>query len=244
MSSPFGPSFDSAFSPVARRLAFVAPMAVLAASLAGCNVLGAAWVLIAPERPVQAQYKIPEKHVVAVIVDDYRQASTSPNLSGGIASAATFHLGNDGKIQVVSDARVQEAIAKLGDRWTGKHGEKPVSAASLGAALHADTVIYANVESAQIQLADSVYQPQVVLSVKAYETATGKCVFPLSPDGDNLRQTGFVIQTDISPKDVSADGRSAASNAETKLAAQAGLDLAQLFYKHGNKRPGDNLGKP
>lgn len=221
------------------RLAAPLAALALASSLAGCNILGTAFVFFKPSMPIPAQYAIPKDRRVAVIVDDYRGVATSPALTAAITSAATQHLAVDGKYKVVSDAQVRDAIAALGSRWTGKHGEKAVSAASLGAALHADTVVYANIESSQIQLADNIYQPQVTLSVKAYDTKSGACLFPLSPDGDNIRQTGFVIQSEIPARDLSASGRSASSVAETKLAAQAGLDLAHLFYAHQAQKKTD-----
>ncbi len=212
---------------------------LLLAPLGGCNFLGTAFVFFRPSMSIDAQYAIPKERQVVVIVDDYLGVATSPALTAAIASAAGHHLAADGGLKVVDDAKVRDAIAKLGNRWTGKKGEKAVSAASLGAALHADTVVYANIQAAQIQLADNIYQPQVTLSVKAYETATGACVFPVSPDGDNIRQTGFVIQSEITARDLSASGRSANSEAETKLAAQAGLDLAQLFYNHRPQKKTD-----
>jgi len=217
-------------------------LAALALGLPGCTLLSLAGLIAAPSIAIDPQYVIPKGHQVVVIVDDLHHAA-SPHLREAIASTAVFHLKKADKFKVVSDAEVNDAIAKLGDRWTGAHGQKSVSAASLGAALHADTVIYANIESSQIQLADNVYQPQVLLSIKAYDAASGRCMFPSSPDGDNMRSTGFVIETNISPKDLSAAGRSAPSVAENKLAAQAGMDLAHVFVKYYPKQPGDTLGQ-
>ncbi len=209
----------------------------------GCIIANAVSLLFSSAVPIEAQYKIPKGQTVVVIVDDLRRAA-SPHLREGIASAAVFHLKTDDRIKVVGNDVVSDALSKLGDRWTGQHGQKQVSAASVGAALHADLVIYASIESAQIQLAENIYQPQVRLSIKAFEAAAGRCVFPANPDGDNIRASGYVIETDISPKDLSAGGRSAGAMAETKLGAQAGMDLAHVFMKHYPKQPGDTLGQP
>lgn len=228
------------FPPAARLLAAAALLGLLPACLPGCNVIGTGIAFFGPSMTVPAVHEIPRKHTVAVIVDDYRGAATSPNLCAAIATTCVRHLRDDGKFKVVGSDQVQAAIAKLGDRWTGKKGQKAVSAASLGAALGADTIIYANVESSQVQLADNIYQPEVTLMVKAF-TADGACVFPTSPDGDNLRQSGFALSTEIPHRSMSSSGRGAASLAEAKLASQAGMDLAHLFFAHQPQKQIDRL---
>lgn len=224
------------YLPPARILFAVAALA----TLAGCNIIGTGLAFFQPSMPISAVHEIPKKHTVVVIVDDFRDAATSPRLCAAIASATVRHLQDDGGFKVVDPNQVQAAIAKLGDRWTGKKGEKTVSAASLGAALHADTIIYANIESAQVQLTERIYQPEVTLMVKAFD-ASGKRVFPLSADGDNLRELGYPVATTIPFRDLSASAQGADTQAEIKLAAQAGLELAQLFYGHQPQKKVDRM---
>lgn len=226
-----------------RRLPLAAAVCLSASlALGGCTWLGAAASLFEPRR-VPPVHTLPEGKKVAVIVDDWRQIAGNTHLTGRVASIAGPLLAEHAHMQVVPPDEVQELITRLGDRWTGKGRrlDEVVSAASVGQALGADRVVYAELTRLEIPGPGGIGRPVAEFQVKVFDCRTGNLLFPADGPMDAVARGGHPLATQLESRTISAESPEAASAAEEELARNAGRNLAELFYRHLKPGVGSRL---
>lgn len=191
--------------------------------------------------------KVPPVHVLAdvptlVMVDDPQHLLNNPGLSRQIATTAIYYLRFYETLEVADFTDPKELVkleAQLGDRWESM----PID--EVGRRLRAEQVIYARIKSVKIHVADALYRPEAVLEVKLISAADGSRLWPpVQPLADpDHPEPGHPIQIklDYVSKDSRYVGDSTPDDLARRLADEAGLRLARLFFEWNKPEPGDSL---
>ncbi len=191
---------------------------------AGCNIVAPIGYLIHGPEKVQRLYGLDKSKTTVVFIDD--RANNVPRralrvLIGELAEKTLL------KEKVVKDmVSSQSALAAAGNDRSGK----PLSIAEIGEAVKAQVVIYATVDAFSITPDGTTVSPTVTMRIRVVDVANDTRLWPDDP-------SGFVLVTKLTAKSATMpSGTTARYQLEDDLAKRAGLDLAQLFYKHEHTR--------
>lgn len=218
-------------------LAVVATLFGLTACEQGAVLVNA---IQGPEK-VEPLYVLPDVPTL-VMVDDPKHLLNNPGLARQIATTAihylTFHeaLPNATFIDPKELAKLE---AQLGDRWSST----PID--EIGRRLGAEQVVYATINSARFHFVDTLYRPEASIEVKVIRVADGKRIWPEAPalvDPQHMPQ-GHLIQMkeNYQSRDSRYVGDSTPDDLARRLADEAGLRLARLFYQWQRDAPGSSL---
>jgi hypothetical protein len=204
------------FSPIACLSLGVA----CAGTLAGCNIVGPAYLLIHGPPKTPAAYTLDKERTAVVFVDD--RANRMPRRALRTAMAAEAERVILGQKLVKDMITGQSAIQAAEADPEGQ----PVSIAEIGRSIGAQQVIYATIDTFTLSPDGQTFAPSMVVRVKVLDAADGKRLWPED-------RRGATLPVQIPPK----QGTAAASSieltrAENELATAAGLALARLFFKH------------
>lgn len=186
----------------------------------GCNIVAPVYYLVHGPEKVKASYTLDKKASIVVFIDDRGNSVPRRALRVTIGEEAEKELL---KQKVVADMiSTQSALAAAG---TDKAGQ-PMSTTEIGESVKAQFVIYATVDSFSLSPDGSTFAPTTKLRVKVVDVAKDTRLWPEEPRGFPL-----VVRLNAKAQELPT-GTSARYQAEDELAAQAGLELAQLFYDH------------
>ncbi len=207
--------------------------------LTGCNMLGGAAVALIPKPPVPAQHDLADKRTL-VIVEDRRGMIQDPSVIRQVNASLRQALEEEEVVTTgfVPQSELTALEGELGDAY------RSTSLQQIGTRLEADQVVYAEIVAYQLQMGGGIYHPAMALNVKVIDIDEGRRVFPpdIDPEtGVTLSATSVPVRTELRVVNRTAEGAAAQSIASRELAAQAGLDVARLFFEWRRPEPGDML---
>ena len=204
--------------------------ALLCLSLAGCAGPGfAAYVMKGPQVP--ALYELPAGKTL-VVVDDPDRSLSDPNLPAVIATNIGFHLEKNDALKggsIIPQDGLTTYAARLGDDYFTTAIDK------VGRDLSADQVLHVQVRSASMRVTANYYRPTVTVEIKVINNQDGSRLFPV-PKSDNKdprsRPPGIITTVELPHQTADTGRRDTATLIARKLAEQAGLEIARLFFTH------------
>lgn len=199
--------------------------AALALALTGCNYITPLAYAIHGPGEVPAAYELRKEHkdsTLAILVDDPSSTTSRSLLRTTIAETAQSRI-----VKKKLVARVVSARSVLNASIAPGPDGKPLPVDEIGRRVGADLIVYVGLLQFD-PIGTDTQGPGAAMSVKLIEPATGKRVWPEEPEGyrllASLPNTGgsFTRNGRLTPGQL--------FEAESALAAKAGLALAELFY--------------
>ncbi|MBC04627.1 MAG: hypothetical protein CMJ34_15195 [Phycisphaerae bacterium] len=223
--------------PATRGSRFVSACAgfllVLAAGIAGCNIVVPVAYVIEGPGTIPAEYDLRQAST-AVFIDDSENKFPRTSLRGVLGVEIT-QLLIDNKVMPASmfvDARDMIGLV----RAIETNGRR-ASIERIGREAGVEQVIYVKLEGFSLTLDGVTPRPTAVCSVKVLDLAAGTRVFPLD-DSKGRETVGQLREVDPARFDAFAKMRII----EDDLAVRLGRNVAQLFYEHERVNLGENLG--
>lgn len=201
------------------RLARLAALGAFVLAGAGCNIVGPiAYAIHGPGNVEPVAILEPEQTVV-YFIDDPSSKLAQRRLRYTMADVASRTLLEK---EIVTDVLDSRTILNAASRE--RQGDR-MSISELGKAVGADTVIYAVVTNFSIAAEQGTFVPIASLRVKIIDVADGVRTWPDS-------EAGYLLEVRLAQRPSTTGQDRGRLAIETQLAEQAGLALAQLFYKH------------
>lgn len=210
-------------------------------ALPGCE--GPALVAEAIRGPekVPPAYVLPDAPTL-IMVDDPQHHLDNPGLARQIATTAIHYLRFHEALpesEFIEPREMAKLEAQLADQWPST----PID--EVGRRLDAQQVIHAKVQSVTLHVAESLYRPEAQLEIKVVSAETGERLWPPAPPlADPDRPTPghtINIQLDYVSKESRYVGDSTPDDLARRIADEAGLRVAQLFYEWRRPAPGAGL---
>lgn len=204
----------------ARRVLLAAILALVACVTPGCNIVGPFYYLIHGPEKVPKVYGLNKDKSTVIFIDD--RSNNVPRRALRIA------IGETAEKTILKERLVKDMIASqsaLAAAGTDRSG-KPLSNTEIGEAVKAQIVIYATVDAFTLSTDGATLRPMAEMRVRVIDVESDKRLWPDDPAGHRV-QTRLPASTDGMPS-----SSSARYSIEEDLARLAGLELAQLFYKH------------
>jgi hypothetical protein len=200
------------------------PLAILCLAAlalpAGCNIVGPAYYLIHGPEKTKKLFALDEKKTTVIFIDDRQNRVPRRALRLTMGQEAEKTLL---KQKVVKDmVSAESALLAAGT----EHRGQPVPISEVGAAVKADIVIYATVDSFGLSPDGESFAPAARLRVKVIDAPSDTRLWPENESGYPL-----VVKPVLTAKEVPTS-LSARYKAEDELAQLTGVELAQLFYNH------------
>jgi len=211
--------------------------------VAGCNIVAAAVVVVAPTLPISAKYKISDKKTL-VLVEDPGRIVINPNTTRIITSAIIENMTEEGDFEggFVDPAEINVLRDELGSDAFDK-----LPLGTLAKRLGAGQVVYVLLENFSVNATASVFQPAMSANVKVLDIDQGIRVFPLLRDEETGIETGIEyhkVTTSLTAKNYRAQGQAAHMVVSRDLALQGGTDIGRLFHSWKRDEPGSALAEP
>jgi len=194
--------------------------AAFAPTIAGCNIIGPAYVLLhgPPKQP--AQYTLDPERSVVVFVDDRSNVLPRRALRQIIGESAQKSLLASGDVTNVIDSRDALAAASR-DKF-----DQPMTIVDIARSVQAETVIYVSVEQLALSEDGQSVSPVASAWVKVIDATDEKRLWPEDKAGARVGirprfEQGFTPQ---SQADV--------ARAQNAVAERLGVAIAQVFYDH------------
>ncbi|MCC6660535.1 MAG: hypothetical protein IT437_06575 [Phycisphaerales bacterium] len=203
--------------------AYIVAAVVCGAMLPSCNIVGPAVAIVHGPEKVPAAYGLDPALPTVVFVDDLNSRVPRRSLRLVLAQAVEQTLLDRGGVKDVISAQSALSASKA-----EKDG-RPLSIAEIGKAVGASVVVYMTVDSFSLFPDGQAFAPMCQVRVKVIDASSDKRVWPEDRAGHTV-VTRAVIRGEISPN---VNDR---ARAEDELARQAGVDVAQLFFKHERPR--------
>lgn len=203
-----------------------------AASLGACNIVGPMGFIIGGEEKTPALYTLDKEKSVVVFIDD--RASRVPELTARtlIGRAAEQALAEQRLVREIISAEGLSAVVAR-ERFG-----RPMAIADVGAAVGAQTVIYATIDEFTLSADRATFAPRAIARVKVVDTETKKRLWPLEDPGWH----SLVVQLDERQGTVpSGHGDIGAANRE--LATRLGDAIAKVFYAHQRYQGSERIGR-
>jgi len=192
----------------------------LLGALPGCNIVAPAYYMIHGPEKTKKLYGLDKTKTTVIFIDDRANRVPRRALRIVMGEQAEKTLLKEGVVKDMVTS--QSALAAAGT----DHSGKPLSVAEVGEAVKAQVVIYATVDSFVISPDGSTFAPSMSMRVRVVDVAADKRLWPDDPNGFPM-----VVRPRVQSKSVPST-TTARYQIEDELAQQAGLELAQLFYKH------------
>ncbi len=204
-------------------------LACLVALTGACNIL-TPLVYIADGPPkADASYTLPEKKTV-VIVDDTTNHMSRVAMRSTLGDTVGEQLLEQDLVPEVISTRDAIAVMRKSDS-----AGKPMSIQRIGEALGVDQVIYLKVDQFSLVGSGIDRSPEAIVLVKVIDVTSGARLWP-NAGSEAVR--GQLLDIEPSATSTSAGRR----EIEDKLAAETGVEVAKLFYKHERRELGGRLG--
>lgn len=218
-------------------LLFWALAAGAVAAVAGCNIVGPAFMLVhGPEKIPQA-YDLEQKRPTVIFLDDRAGTIRRSPTRNRITAAAESALLRAKAVDRLLDARAASLFVANEPR-----GElMPIS--EVGRGVGAEVVIYVVPEEFTLSADGQTFAPTATFRVKVLDAIADKRLWPEEREGYTLIVTADTKQGSP-PKDMSG-----MREAEDRFADLVGTRLAQLFYSRepdtiSTKRRAEQEGSP
>lgn len=177
-----------------------------------------------------------------IMVDDPKHLLNNPGLARQIATTAIHYLKFHEALPnatFIEPKELAKLEAEFGDRWAST----PID--EIGRRLGAEQVVHATIKSAQFHVADTLYRPEASIEVKVINVTDGRRAWPeASILADPQRMPpGYLIQIkeNYQSRDSRYIGDSTPDDLARRMADEAGLRLARLFYSWQPDGPGSTL---
>ncbi|MEM9253623.1 MAG: hypothetical protein AAGB29_14865 [Planctomycetota bacterium] len=207
----------------------------------GCEGVAAAAVLFR-DTDVKAVYTLPDRSM-AVLVDDPKNQLRDVNGPGRVMANITYHLHQNRKRAGLSESTEIFGVSDIRvlQREVGSEAFAEMPIDEIGRRLGADMVLYAEVLSAGARVAGGLYRPNAVVDVKLINSADGSRIWPNPGNDLSGPGPGYVVTVEEEHEASAISNRSVEYEMMRRLAEEIGKEIAQLFYKHRGKEPGDML---
>ncbi len=201
-------------------LRLAALIAALPLVLAGCNIVGPAYVILHGPEKTPAEFTLDPTKKTVVFVDDRANVVARRSTRMRIAIEAEKLIVEEGLVEEV--IRSQSIMAAASQ---DSHAD-PSPIAALGRSVGADVVIYVTPDFFGLSPDGTTYQPTAQLRVKIIDAATGERLWPEQRSGHSM-----LIQMQVRPEDLPRTSGEALER-EAMLAEWTGKRLAELFFDH------------
>ncbi|MEM6856022.1 MAG: hypothetical protein AAF593_16580 [Planctomycetota bacterium] len=193
-----------------------------------------------PEK-IEPLYVLPDVPTL-VMVDDPQHLLNNPGLSRQIATTAIHYLKFNKTLDdatFIEPRELAKLEAELGTQWS----MTPID--EIGERLGAEQVVYAKINSARFHFVDTLYRPEASIEVKVINVADGKRAWPEPPalaDPERPSPGHLIrIQENYESRDSRYVGDSTPDDLARRMADEAGLRLARLFYQWQLDAAGSSL---
>jgi hypothetical protein len=196
-------------------------LALTLATLAACNVVGPAALLIEGPPKIDAVYKLDPKRPTVVFVDDRNNVLKRVALRQAIAQAAQQELLDQGTLKQVIDCKAAYQVTAR------DKSNSVLSIVEVGKAVQAEIVIYVTVDSFGLSPDGSSYAPAASMRVKVLDvTKDDPRLWPKEREGHAFMASYRQMASKM-PETLSE-----VAQAEDLLAKQCGRAIQQLFDSH------------
>ncbi len=218
-----------------------APLLLCVLAISACEQAAVLSEAIRGPEKIGPLYVLPDVPTL-VMIDDPQHHLSNPGLARQIATTAVHYLSFHETLitaSFIDPKELSKLEAELGRRWA----TTPID--EIGRRLGAKQIIYAKINSAKFHFVDTLYRPEATIEVKVIDADTGKRLWPEAPALADPDRTppGHLIQ--IKDHYVSRDSRyvgdSTPDDLARRLADNAGLLVARLFYEWQKDAPGESL---
>ncbi|USN99355.1 MAG: hypothetical protein H6810_01370 [Phycisphaeraceae bacterium] len=206
---------------IARAAAGIAAACVLAAPLAGCNIVGPIYALAAGPGEVKAAYKLDPDLKTVIFVDDPANKIAQRRIRSEIGVVAQDTLLKKNLVREGSMIDTRSAMAAVAREENGE----PMAVTEIGKAVGAEVMIYVLVTSFELSPDGVDFAPASEVEVKIFDVANEARLWP--PAGQPGYRSKFSNPTSNRSMPRS---RTDSLKAQTDLAQLTGAGLAQLFY--------------
>lgn len=205
--------------------------------MSGCAVGGILGEAFAPK--IRAEHEL-DPVPTLIMVEDRSLALDDPDLPAFIANAIAADLRRE---RALEGAKIIEpsAVARL----MGEFGREFESMAidEVGQRVGASQVLYVNIRRVRLLRAPGLYQPAATAEVKVIDAVSRERVFPPqeSAEGIATGPRGFPVLAELPPDAADTADRAYESAVRQKLSRALATEVAELFYPHKRRQPGDRL---
>lgn len=187
--------------------------------MAGCNILGPAYIFIAGPPKIPAEYQLDRQRTVAVVIDD--PDSIVPSMGYRRVMLATVQelLASKAKVRQVIDNRDTMAVLARDS------AQERMSLTEIGKAIGAEQVVWARIEGYSLAASTGEYRPNAQLRVKVIDVTANQKAWPNEPQQGFALDVTMRVRPDFTPT-TGPEQRAAME----ELAEYAGRAMAELFY--------------
>lgn len=206
------------------RMLCLALSLLLPLAVAGCNIVGPAYIIIAGPPKTDAMHTLDKELKTVIFVDDQGSELDRRSLRTTISERIERELVAQKTVNTliasaaIQQVAMQDSAGNLSDN------------ATLGKAVGADQVIHVLIESFSMTTDQATFQPFASVFVRVVDARSGKRIWPTNePNGYRLALQ-MPIKRAAVPKTASDLAR-----AQEDLASNVGLAVSRLFYKHESR---------
>ncbi len=189
------------------------------ATLAGCNIIGPAYLLVHGPPSIPPAYTLDSSRTTALLIDDRRGVLPRPALAQRIAEAIEGELLGRRLVDDLISARSTRMVTRQ------ESHDKPMSLDAIARAVDAEVILSVTIDEFTLSEDGQTFAPRGVVRVKVYDAVRGQRLWPEEPQGF-VRIVRMPIQQGAPPTT-----RTDVLQAQEQLAQWTGLGVAQLFYK-------------
>jgi hypothetical protein len=206
--------------------------ALAAGALGACNIVGPLGFIVGGEEKTPALYELDEERSAVVFIDD--RASKVPEIT------TRALVGRSAEQALVDQKLVKEVISSegLAGVVARERFGKPMGIADVGAAVGAQTVIYATIDEFTISVDRTTFAPRAAARVKVVDTESKKRLWPIDDPGWHT----VVVQLD-QRQGTTPTGSGDVGAANRELAARLGDAIAKTFYAHQRYVGSERIGR-
>ncbi|XAM00490.1 hypothetical protein OT109_03680 [Phycisphaeraceae bacterium D3-23] len=221
-----------------RRSCYLLVLLAVVLALPGCNLIGAAAVIL-PKPPVPAQHELPDKKTLIIVEDRaglVRDTSVIRQVNASIRGALEDE-------EVITAGFVPQTELTALQTELGVDYQR-TSLGEIARHLGAEQLIYAKVTGYQLEMGGGIFRPMMAFELKVIDMELGERSYPrtVDPETGIVEGRTFVpVITELQTRNRTAEGSAARSIAARELADQAGIEIARLFHSWKRPEPGDLL---
>ncbi|MBL8763973.1 MAG: hypothetical protein JNM07_06865 [Phycisphaerae bacterium] len=193
--------------------------------LTGCNIVGPAVVLLHGPEKTPRVHELAKERKTVVFIDDRSSRAPSKAVRLRIGKKADDVMLAEGVIAEGSLISSQSAIGVVSRERFGK----PLSIAEIGESLGAEIVVHVTMDAFGLSEDGQSLTPSAAMRVKVFDVSSRTRQFP----GEEKDWLPVEVRPRFSQGDLPKT-TGARSEAEARLADEAGLAIARLFFDHIN----------
>lgn len=194
--------------------------------IAGCNIVGAAGVLVSGPPKVAAVTGLEKDRPTVLLIDDLNSRMPRASLRDRIGQAAERQM-LDAKViregQLISSSSARRVVS-------GDTNEARTSIVDTGRAVRAEVVVHVTIETWTLSATPGEVSPEAIVSVKVLDAMKNQRQWPAG-EGAYTMKVDLPLRADRAI-DSNADRR----RIEDSLADRIGVAIAKLFYTSERER--------